>query len=587
MIKLFKNTLLVAILLVNIVKAQSIQLSGSVYGFYGEKLMLMKKASKNLGFEGPLSEVKITIKGSNSNVTSNTDISGVYNISIPAPGEYFISISKNGYSTVNYKLNFKDAGVKSTFSLISFIIRKDDNSKNELGDLSIIDSGVLSYNFSESNSKGGNQDVIQSNKILIEKAVALNNSSKQNIVSTNLPRIAVTSVKPSNKEVEIKEAQPAVESGKREDKQTNDALLALSTAVIDTASTINDLKNQIEKSKQLLAQYNSNDPNYQLLLNQIKSAEAQLALKEDFLKAQEKELSQAKKVITFMVLMVIVAVLLIGFMFYYINEKKKFNKELSEKNTQITKINNRIISSIKYASVIQSNLLMNKDNIRNLFKNSFVFYQPKDFLSGDFYWFNEVNGTKIIIAADCTGHGVPGALLTILGHGIIEEIVEKKKLVAPSEIIKELNNQLNIAFSNQNLMEYGIELTVLCFPKEDGKAVFASNGHGIYKYSNGEVMHYLPTFSSDKNNNTSYSDVLVEYKKDDCFYLMSDGYCDQFKGESDKPEKFNLRRFESMLSKTSTNKDFTSVENEIKEAFVKWKGTKEQTDDVLVIGFKI
>jgi serine phosphatase RsbU (regulator of sigma subunit) len=229
---------------------------------------------------------------------------------------------------------------------------------------------------------------------------------------------------------------------------------------------------------------------------------------------------------------------------------------------------------------------MSKDNIQKLFKNSFVFYQPKDFLSGDFYWFNEINGTKIIIAADCTGHGVPGALLTILGHGIIEEIVEKKKMITPSEIIKELNNQLNMAFSNQNLMEYGIELTVLCFAKEDGKALFASNGHGIYKYSNGEVLHYLPTFSSDKNNNTTYSDVLVEYKKDDCFYLMSDGYCDQFKGDSEKPEKYNLRRFESLLTKLSNNKDFANVENELKEEFAKWKGTKEQTDDVLVIGFK-
>ncbi len=587
MLRFIKNIFVLILLSILSVNAQTIQLSGSIYAFYGEKLMLMKKASKNLGFEGPLSGVKVNVRGENNNVVVHTDISGVYTFSISGPGEYQISISKSGYSTVNYKLNYKDAGIKSSFSLISFIIRKEDNSANELGELTINESGILSYSFSESSAKGGNQDVIQSNKILIEKAVSLNNSSKQNIVSTNLPRIAVTSVKSANKEVEIKETQPNNINTATENKRANEVLIALSNAISDTSSTVNDIKNEIEKSKQLLAQYNINDPNYQLLLNQIKSAETQLALKEDFLKVQEKELAQAKKVITFMVLMVIVALLLIGFMFYYLNEKKKFNKELSAKNTQITKINNRIISSIKYASVIQSNLLMNKENIKKLFPNSFVFYQPKDFLSGDFYWFNEINGTKIIVSADCTGHGVPGALLTILGHGIIEDIVEKKKLIIPSEIIKELNNQLNIAFSNQNLMEYGIELTVFCLGKEDGKAIFASNGHGIYKHSNGEVLHYLPTFSTNKNNNTSYEDVMVEFKKEDCFYLMSDGFCDQFNGENQKPEKYNLRRFENLLAKISKNKELANAENELKEEFIKWKGAKEQTDDVLVIGFKV
>jgi serine phosphatase RsbU (regulator of sigma subunit) len=326
-----------------------------------------------------------------------------------------------------------------------------------------------------------------------------------------------------------------------------------------------------------------------MLQDQIKNAEAQLALKENYLKVQQKELGQARRVITFMVLMVAVAVLLIGVLFYYFNEKRKFTNTLTEKNKHISKINDRLISSIKYASVIQSNLLMDKEEIKKLFSNSFVYYQPKDILSGDFYWFGEMNGVKILISADCTGHGVPGALLTVLGHGIIEELIEEKKLVSPGNIINELNHQLNLAFSTQKLTEYGIELSVMCFNENENKVVFASNGGGIYKYSKGELLNYLPVIHRPVKNDLQpkYEDITINYVKDDCFYMMSDGYCDQFKGGSAKPEKFNLRRFESLLGRISEKQSLVSAVDELDKELQNWKGTKDQTDDILVVGLRV
>jgi len=232
---------------------------------------------------------------------------------------------------------------------------------------------------------------------------------------------------------------------------------------------------------------------------------------------------------------------------------------------------------------------MDKEQIKILFPNSFVYYKAKDILSGDFYWFGETEGVKIIISADCTGHGVPGALLTVLGHGIIEELIEKNKLNSPSRIINELNNQLNLAFSTQNLTEYGIELTVMCFKEADKKAAFASNGSGIYKYSNGEILNYLPVIHRPVKNDLrpKYEDVIIDYKTNDCFYLMSDGYCDQFKGESLKPEKYNLRRFEALLGRVSAKPELTLADKELNEEFENWKGSKEQTDDVLVVGIRV
>jgi serine phosphatase RsbU (regulator of sigma subunit) len=560
--------------------SQSIQLSGSVYAFHSEKVMLLKKASKNLGFEGPTSEVKISLKNSTTEQRVETDISGNYFLTLPSPDDYTLSISKQGHSTLNFMINYKNAATKTVFSLVSFVIRKDDNSENNIGALTI-ENGSLIYYFTEGKGKG-NHDVIESNKILLEKTVVLNNSSKQNIVSS----VKQTS-KNTTKEKAVEEKKNNGDSTAA--KQSNDLVNSISKTMSDTGLTVADAKEQIERYKQMLNALQPTDPNYELLIHQVKSAEAQLKLKENYLQAQEKELSQAKKAMTFLVLVLVAAALMIGFMVYYIREKKKFSAELSGKNTEITKINNRLISSIKYASVIQSNLLMDKDVLKKFFSNSFVYYQPKDFLSGDFYWFGALGDNTIIISADCTGHGVPGALLTVLGHGIIEEIIEKNKLSSPSAIIAALNNQLNAAFSNQNLMEYGIELTVLSVNTKNKKATFASNGHGVYKYSNNELVRYLPIIHKPikPSGLVEYNDVELECNSGDCFYLMSDGYCDQFKGGSVKPEKFNLRRFEVLLNKISDQKDITGSEAELSKEILEWKGNADQTDDILVIGIRV
>ncbi len=567
-------------------RTQSISFSGNVYGFFGEKVMLLKKASKNLGFEGPLGKVKVSVNGPETDMYIQTDVLGAYTFSVPQPGDYTVTISKEGYSSLNLVINYKDAGAKSVFSLISFVIRKDDKSVNNFGSLLVSDEGTLTFNSPTSGHKNENQDVMQSNKILFEKAVSANNSSKENIIQIQKVAEKNSGDKKIEKEI-VSKAYNKKDSAVI--KHANDLISSMNKTLSDSSASQAELKEQIELSKKILATYNIEDPNYVMLQNQIKNAEAQLALKENYLKAQQSELGQARKVITFMILMVVVAVLLIGVLFYYFNEKRVFNKTLTEKNKQISKFNDRLVSSIKYASVIQTNLLMDKEELKKLFPNSFVYYQPKDILSGDFYWFGETRGTKIIISADCTGHGVPGALLTVLGHGIIEELIEEKNLVSPSSIINELNNQLNQAFSTEKLTEYGIELSVLCFNESNKKVLFASNGGGVYKYSKGEILNYLPVIHRPIKNDLqpTYEDVSIDYTTDDCFYLMSDGYCDQFKGDSEKPEKYNLRRFESLLGRISAVKDLTPATQELEKELVNWKGSREQTDDVLVVGVRV
>lgn len=565
-------------------RGQELQISGSVYSFHSEKVMLLKKASKNLGFEGPTSDVRVTVTGNGYYFATPTDISGNYLFSIPAPGEFTVTISKQGYSELKCVLNYSSAGSKTAFSLLSFVIRKDDQSKNDLGVITITESGTLNYQFSQ--AKSGNQDVIQSNKILLEKAVALNNSSKQDIISHQSNKKRSNS-NGQQKTTQLSDKQSEQTYDSASTSKTQEIVRSFRKVMNDSLASLADAQKQIEKYKQMLTSLQPTDPNYEYLFNQIKSAEAELSLKEKLLKAQGNELSQAKKVMTFMILVLVIAAGLIGFMIYYIREKKKFNLELSSKNNEITKINTRLLSSIKYASVIQANLLMDRSVLKEIFENSFLFYQPKDYLSGDFYWFGTSGKIKIIISADCTGHGVPGALLTVLGHGILEQLIEKKKLSTPSAIINELNLQLNKAFSDHNLMEYGIELTVLCLDPKGTEAKFASNGHGIYKNSGDELIRYLPVINkpSKPNGQIEYLDMSIDFKKGDCFFLMSDGYCDQFK--MGKPEKYNIPRFEKLLDRVCKNNDISVGEKILKEEFNEWKGSADQTDDVLVIGLRV
>jgi hypothetical protein len=268
-----KLTIISLLFLSNLLgNAQNLAFSGTIYGFFGEKVMLLKKASKNLGFEGPINGVEINVKGIDTDLIIYSDLTGAYTFSLPKPGEYIVTISKDGYSTLGLKINYQDAGNKTIFSLISFIMRKDDRSVNDFGTLSISDNGALFFSTPDLNRKNANQDVMQSNKILFVKAVEVNNSSKQNIVSGNFQK---NSSKYLSEKKNLVDESSVKRSSKQDSsiiKHSNDLISSLNRSLSDSVSQ-EDIKKQIELSKQLLSTYNVQDPQYEMLLNQIKNAE--------------------------------------------------------------------------------------------------------------------------------------------------------------------------------------------------------------------------------------------------------------------------------------------------------------------------
>ncbi len=271
----------------------------------------------------------------------------------------------------------------------------------------------------------------------------------------------------------------------------------------------------------------------------------------------------------------------------FYNKKKKHHAELDEKNKGISKINNKLLSSIRYASVIQSNFFKDKKNIQNLFSNSFIYNQPKDFLSGDFYWFGEKNGHRIIAVADCTGHGVPGALLTILGHSILEDLVNVQGIVLPSKLLMELNKAIMSAFSNQKQIEYNIDITIVSIENKSNVVLFSGIANGLHHVSNNMFQYYKVTSKSLGTllTDDDVKDQEIKVKANDTLFLCTDGFADQFGGNGKK--KFNLKNLESLLIEVSQQKHLTLGDEELNKAFTQWKGNNEQTDDILIVGVKI
>lgn len=565
------------------VLAQSITFTGNVYGFIGERVLLLKKASKNVSFEGPISDVKILIKGLNVESNIYTDITGAYSFTLPSKGVYVIDVTKKGYSSVWFLLKYEDEGQKTKFPITSFILKKDDSSINDLGEVIINNGGVLSFKASTATQKKMNDDVFLSNKTLIEKGIEINNSSKKNIGSQT--SIQKTIYKNNDEGSDV----IALHQKIKEDSIAKEFIQTINAINIDSTASIADIKAQIEESKKTLASLDKTSENYKLLLAQINSAESQILVKQALIESQKNEIGSFKKMLTWLVLFAICAIAALAMLLVFIRAKRKHNLMLDEKNKEITKINSRILSSIKYASIIQTSFFRNKESLQKMFSNSFIFNQPKDMLSGDFYWFGHYNGHKIIAVADCTGHGVPGALLTMLGHTVLEEIIVIQGQVLPSKILTELNKAIMSAFSNQNQVEYGIDITVISVKDGSNELLFSAITNDLYISSDGKLTrHQAKTKNVGiANNQKDFTDQTLTIKQGDCIYLMSDGYCDQFGKQTDKIEKFNLSRLENVLETVSKSSNFSNMDEVLSKEFIAWKGNKDQTDDVLVLGIKI
>ncbi len=272
------------------------------------------------------------------------------------------------------------------------------------------------------------------------------------------------------------------------------------------------------------------------------------------------------------------------------------NKQIEMKSKIIEEKNKNISDSINYAQRIQQAIFPPIAKIEKSLKDYFIFFQPKDIVSGDFYWFskvmttpenNEPPQTVIVIAAiDCTGHGVPGALMSIIGSTILNQSVSEPKVNSPADALNYLNQQLA---NNLNSIQDGMDMTLCAINQDKMELQFAGANNSIYIVRNKELIEIKPdkmAIGGDHENHhsKSFTNNIIKLQKDDNIYMFTDGYADQFGGELGK--KFKYKSFQKLLLEIQDN-TMDEQKHILHYHFQQWKGDLEQTDDILIIGIRI
>lgn len=261
-------------------------------------------------------------------------------------------------------------------------------------------------------------------------------------------------------------------------------------------------------------------------------------------------------------------------------EKRILRLELRDKD---------MTDSLIYAQRIQEALLPSEDYFRDYFRDSFIFFRPKDIVSGDFYWIGEKGDKIFVVAADCTGHGVPGALMSVIGLDIIDKTINEENIEKPSRILAIMNKGLEKTFSREKnigtIIRDGMDIGLCVIDRKQKRFEYAGAFFPLYLVRDDMLIEvkgdkYIIGMNPE---GIEYTNHEVDLKEDDIIYIFSDGYVDQFGGQENK--KFMYRRFWYLLLKIHSL-PFEDQKAILEENITTWMSGNSQVDDIMVIGFK-
>ncbi len=285
-------------------------------------------------------------------------------------------------------------------------------------------------------------------------------------------------------------------------------------------------------------------------------------------------------------------VIFVAFLLFRQNKlRQQTNIQLQEQNNIIKEKKQEIDHSIQYAKGIQLAILPEIKELHDQFKESFVLYKPKDVISGDFYWFAKVEDSFYCLAADCTGHGVPGALMSIIGMDKIIQAIFEKKITEPNKLLSYLNIQIKNVLkqhSDASIQKDGMDIAILKFDASNSFVEYSGANRPLFLIRDKEIIEYKANKTAIAGftaNDYEFNTHKISLLKNDSLYIFTDGYADQFGGPSGG-KKVMTKKLKQMLISIV---DLPAIEqrNSLETAFNEWKGSFEQTDDVLIVGIKI
>lgn len=366
-----------------------------------------------------------------------------------------------------------------------------------------------------------------------------------------------------------------------------------------------DSINSEETRKQSIHKGYQYEYNKQFIADSIKNAEFK-KVQEAKVRASELEKENAEAIATtrkqqaFFLLGGLIVLIIFAFILYkrlkliskqklLISQQKKEVEEKSllvqQSKDQIAEQNKQVMDSIHYAKRIQQALLRNENHLNLNFRDQFIYFRPKEVISGDFYWMTEQHGYIYAAVGDCTGHGVPGAMLTMLGTSILNEILAREQRLSPSTILNELRDRIISELSQQDekRVKDGMDIALIKYSLSTKELLFSGANRPLWHIRDDEMT----TLKGDKQcighnfNPIPFQDHILQLQENDRVYLTSDGYIDQFGGPSNK--KLRISRFVELLHSIK-DKTMTEQIRRIDDFFGDWKGNNEQTDDVCVMG---
>lgn len=296
-----------------------------------------------------------------------------------------------------------------------------------------------------------------------------------------------------------------------------------------------------------------------------------------------------------LILLLVIGLLFVVVFLYLINSRLKIIRDqkviIEQQHELLNQSHKDITDSINYAKKIQDALMTSSVYMKDILKNSFVFFKPKDVVSGDFYWVHKtLDNVVYFTVADCTGHGVPGAFMSMIGNSLLNEVIIEDKVEDPAKVLNKLRELLIKALKQQGgeaEAKEGMDIALCKLDLDKNIIEYAGAFNPLFHVRDGKLTEYKP----DSQPIGVYSDVGVPFtnhkiklKPNDMIYISSDGYPDQFGGP--KGKKFLKRRFVELLLKVS-DKPIDEQENTLKNNFANWKGEEDQIDDVCVMGVRV
>ncbi len=273
----------------------------------------------------------------------------------------------------------------------------------------------------------------------------------------------------------------------------------------------------------------------------------------------------------------------------HLTEMKSAYDEIDIQRSELQLRNKDLTDSLNYARRIQAALLPAEHHIRKIFNDYFIYYRPKHIVSGDFYWFSERDDKYFIAAADCTGHGVPGALMSMIGLELIQKIINEMKVDDSDQLLLTMNRELESAFfkeeSGKALIRDGIEMSMCIIDKKTREMEFSGAFLPVYIVRDDKLIE----IKGDKKNvvqsfaMVSFNRSTFRLREGDILYLFSDGYADQFGGPENK--KFMYRRLRHILL-TISKYPLLDQERILDETITSWMDGHDQIDDMMILGVK-